>query len=128
MKYPCTQPGCDKVNQPYSRPQDLGRHLWFAHQIRGKHSHANKKLKLIRRTKIHVEAAPTYSETDLQLEGYAAFTAGEIYATVRQKAEAVGLPYTTFASRVYEFVRATSNGKQLGRAHSVPVLSDKAAA
>jgi hypothetical protein len=118
-----------KCGARYERPQDLGRHKWFAHGIRGIHAakngaHTNGGI-------IHVEhtiAAPTFTQDDLQFEGTAAFTAGEVYAKIQQRAEAAGLPYTTLAERVNEFVRATAGGPKLGRSHSVPFLPGKAAA
>lgn len=119
-----------KCGQRYERPQDLGRHKWFAHGIRGIHAAKNGTHKTNGRV-IHVEpteASPTITPYDLQLEGTAAFTAGQSYEIIRQRAEAAGLPYVALAERVYEFVRATASGPKLGRPHRVPLLSKDSAA
>lgn len=127
-KFRCTElVNGKKCGMRYAKPQDLGKHKWFAHGIRGVHAQKRLGTHLTDgRHPEHVErptAAQTFTQNDLQFEGVAAFTAGEVYATIRHRAEAADLPYGTLAERVNEFVRATTHGPKLGHTHRMPLLS-----
>jgi hypothetical protein len=125
--FECDQPKC---GASYKRPQDLGRHKWFAHGIRGVSATALAKIKTKsnpgRTTNDAQPTAPTYTQEDLQYEGFTAFTAGEVYERLKQRAEAADVPYASFAGRVVEFIRATTHGQKLGNTHRVPILPGKA--
>lgn len=71
-------------------------------------------------------STPTFTQHDLIYEGTTAFTAGEVYATIKQRAEAAELPYAPFAERIVDFIRATTHRKQLGSANRMPLLPGQA--